>query len=112
MKGPATAFRVIARCPREPPSLACGSVDEVRLRARSTGRPTTPPMRLEASTMAHAGTMVGGSAQTKQSGTPWAAIALTFVVIVAAVAGVWLAASTGCAGGVATPVADRAYDRI
>jgi len=56
--------------------------------------------------------MVGGSAQTKQSGTPWAAIALTFAVIVAAVAGVWLASSTSRAGGVATPVADRAYDRI
>ena len=43
--------------------------------------------------MAHAGTMVGGSAQTKQSGRPWPAIALAVAVVVATVAGVWLASS-------------------
>jgi hypothetical protein len=62
--------------------------------------------------MAHTGTMVGGSAQTKQSGTPWAAIALTFAVVVAAIAGVWLASSTSLLGGTAKPAADRSYDQI
>lgn len=61
--------------------------------------------------MAHAGTMVGGSAQTKQSGTPWAAIALTFAVVVATIAGVWLASSTSLLG-TAKPAADRSYDQI
>ena len=45
--------------------------------------------------MAHAGTMVGGSAQTKQNGSPWPAIALTLAVVVATIAGVWLASSAG-----------------
>jgi len=62
--------------------------------------------------MAHAGTMVGGSAQTKQSRTPWAAIALTFAVVVAAIAGVWLASNAGFMSGAAKPVADRSYDQI
>jgi hypothetical protein len=36
--------------------------------------------------MTHAGTMdLGGSAQSKQSGSPWAAIALTVAVVVAIV---------------------------
>ena len=62
--------------------------------------------------MAHAGTMVGGSAQTKQNGSPWTAIALTVAVVVAAIAGVWLAASAGLVGGTAKPAADRSYDQI
>ena len=62
--------------------------------------------------MAHAGTMVGGSAQTKQSGRPWPAIALAVAVAVATVAGVWLASSAGLAGGTAKPAADRSYDQI
>jgi hypothetical protein len=62
--------------------------------------------------MAHAGTMVGGSAQTKQSGSPWPAIALTVAVVVATVAGVWLASSAGLVGGGAKPAADRSYDQI
>ena len=53
--------------------------------------------------MAHAGTMVGGSAQTKQSGSPWPAIALTVAVVVATIAGVWLASSAGLVGGTAKP---------
>ena len=62
--------------------------------------------------MAHAGTMVGGSAQTKQSGSPWAAIALAAAVVVATIAGVWLASSAGLVGGTAKPAADRSYDQI
>ena len=62
--------------------------------------------------MAHAGTMVGGSAQTKQSGSPWPAIALTVAVAVATVAGVGLASSAGLVGGTAKPAADRSYDQI
>src|SRR6185369_9307901 len=49
-------------------------------------------------TMAHAGTMVGGSAQTKQSGSSWPALALAVAVAVAAIAGVWLASSAGLLG--------------
>jgi hypothetical protein len=62
--------------------------------------------------MAHAGTMVGGSAQTKQSGRPWPAIALTLAVVVAMIGAVWFATSAGLAGGTAKPVADRSYDQI
>ena len=62
--------------------------------------------------MAHAGTMVGGSAQTKQTGSPWAALALAAAVVVAAIAGVWLASSAGLVGGTAKPAADRSYDQI
>jgi DNA/RNA endonuclease G (NUC1) len=61
--------------------------------------------------MAHAGTMVGGSAQTKQSGSPWPAIALAVAVIVATIAGVWLASSAGLIGGTAKPVANQSYDQ-
>ena len=61
--------------------------------------------------MAHAGTMVGGSAQTKQSGRPWAAIAMAVAVVVATIAGVWLASSAGRVG-TAKPAADRSYDQI
>ena len=60
--------------------------------------------------MAHAGTMVVGSAQSKQSGNPWPAIALALAVIVATVAGVWLASSAGLVGGTAKPAADQSYD--
>jgi len=62
--------------------------------------------------MAHAGTMVGGSAQTKQNGSPWPAIALTLAVVVATIAGVWLASSAGIVGTAAKPAADRSYDQI
>ena len=62
--------------------------------------------------MAHAGTMVGGSAQTKQSGSPWPAIALAVAVVVAMIAGVWLASSAGLVGGTAKPAADRSFDQI
>ena len=62
--------------------------------------------------MAHAGTMVGGSAQTKQSGSPWAAIAMAAAVVVATIAGVWLASSAGLVGGTAKPAADRSMDQI
>jgi hypothetical protein len=62
--------------------------------------------------MAHAGTMVGGSAQTKQSGKPWPAIMLTLAVVVATIAGVWLASSAGLVGGTAKPAADRSMDQI
>ena len=61
--------------------------------------------------MAHAGTMVGGSAQTRQSGNPLAAIALTAAVVVATIAGVWLASSASRVGS-AKPAADRSYDQI
>ena len=61
--------------------------------------------------MAHAGTMVGGSAQTKQGGSPWPAIALVIAVVVATIAGVWLASSTGLVGGTAKPAADGRYDQ-
>ena len=62
--------------------------------------------------MAHAGTMVGGSAQSKQSGNPWPAIALAVAVIVATVAGVWLASSAGLVGGTAKPAAaDQAHEQ-
>jgi hypothetical protein len=62
--------------------------------------------------MAHAGTMVGGSAQTKQSGRPWPAITLAVAVVVATIAGVWLASSAGLVGGTAKPAADRSMDQI
>lgn len=61
--------------------------------------------------MAHAGTMVGGSAQTKQSGSPWPAMALIVAVLIATIAGVWLASSAGRVGGTATPAANLSYDR-
>ena len=61
--------------------------------------------------MAHAGTMMGGSAQTKQGGSPWPAIALAIAVIVATVAGVWLASSAGLVRGTAKPAAGQAYDQ-
>ena len=62
--------------------------------------------------MAHAGTMVGGSAQTKQSGRPWPAIGLAVAVVVATIAGVWLASSAGLINGTAKPAADRSMDQI
>ena len=62
--------------------------------------------------MAHAGTMVGGSAQTKQSGSSWPALALAVAVAVAAITGVWLASSAGLLGGTVKPAADRSYDQI
>ena len=61
--------------------------------------------------MAHAGTMVGGSAQTKQT-APLAAIALAVAVAVATIAGIWLASSAGLVGGTAKPAAGRSDDQI
>ena len=61
--------------------------------------------------MAHAGTMVGGSAQTKQTGSPWRIIALTVAVVVAIIAGAWLASSARV-GGTVKPAADWSYDQI
>jgi len=64
--------------------------------------------------MTHAGTMdLGGSAQSKQSGSRWAAIALTVAVVVAIIGAVGFASSAGLIGGTAAkPAADRAYDAI
>ena len=61
--------------------------------------------------MAHAGTMVGGSAQTKQTGSPWRIIALTVAVVVAIIGGAWLASSARV-GGTVKPAADWSYDQI
>jgi len=61
--------------------------------------------------MAHAGTMVGGSAQTKQSGSELATIALAVAVVVATIVGVWLASSASRVGST-KPAADRSYDQI
>jgi hypothetical protein len=56
---------------------------------------------------------LGGSAQAKQSGRRWPVVVLTLVVVVATIAGVWLASSAGLAGGTsAKPAADRSYDAI
>jgi hypothetical protein len=78
------------------------------------GRRTAQPMRMEASTMAQAGTMdLGGSARAKQSGSRWPVVVLTLVVVVATIAAVWFAASAGLVGGTsAKPAADRSYDAI
>ena len=64
--------------------------------------------------MTHAGTMdLGGSAQRKQSGSPWPAIALTLAVVVAMIGAVGLASNAGLVGGTAAkPVADGSYDAI
>jgi hypothetical protein len=69
---------------------------------------------MEASTMAHAGTMdLGGSAQAKQSGSRWPVAVLTLVVVVGTIAAVWFASSAGLVGGTtAKPAADRSYDAI
>jgi hypothetical protein len=54
--------------------------------------------------MSHAGTMdLGRSAQTKQSGSPWLAVALILVVAVAAIGAVWFASSAGLVGGTTKP---------
>src|SRR3954451_8028379 len=64
-------------------------------------------------TMAHAGTITGGSAQTKQNGSLWLAIGLAVVVaVVVATAAVRLGSNASPTRGVAVPVADRSYDRI
>jgi hypothetical protein len=64
--------------------------------------------------MTQAGTMdLGGSAQSKQSGSPWGAIALTLAVVVAMIGAVGFALSAGLVGGTsAKPAADRSYDAI
>jgi hypothetical protein len=63
--------------------------------------------------MSHAGTMdLGGSARTKQSGSPWLAVALILAVTVAAIGAVWFASSAGLVGSAAKPAADRSYDAI
>src|SRR6476660_1411834 len=72
-----------------------------------------PPRRCDwrHHTMAHAGTMVGGSAQTKQGGSLLPAMALAVAVVIATIAGVWLASSASRVGS-AKPAADRSYDQI
>jgi len=69
---------------------------------------------MEASTMAHAGTMdLGGSAQAKQGGSRWPVAMLTLVVVVGTIAAVWFASSAGLVGGTtAKPAADRSFDAI
>ena len=76
--------------------------------------------------MSHAGTMdLGGSAQTRQSGSPWLAVALILAVAVATIGAAWFASSAGLANGTAKPAsvtyvnryglpsaADRSYDQI
>ena len=63
--------------------------------------------------MTQAGTMLGGSAQSKQGGSPWAAIAVTLAVVLAMMGAVWFASNVRLAGGTtAKPAADRSYDLI
>ena len=63
--------------------------------------------------MTHAGTIdLGGSAQSKQGGSPWAAIALTLALVVAMIGAVWFASNAGLVGGTAKPGDDRSYDQI
>ena len=64
--------------------------------------------------MTQAGTIdLGGSAQSKQGGSPWAAFALTMALALAMIGAVWFASNAGLVGGTAAkPVADRAYDQI
>ena len=58
--------------------------------------------------MAHSGTMdLGGSAQAKQSGGRWTVVMLTVVVVVATIAAVWFASSTGLVGGTSAIEAQR-----
>jgi|SRR3954468_1266171 len=63
-------------------------------------------------TMAHAGTIMGGAAQTKQSGRLWLAIGLSVAVVVATAGAVLLASSASLVRGTAIPAADRSYDQI
>jgi hypothetical protein len=69
--------------------------------------------------------MLGGSAQTKQNGTPRPAIVLALALAVAAIAGVWFASNAGLNGDTAKPesvtyvnrygpptAVDRSYDQI
>ena len=64
--------------------------------------------------MTHAGTIdLGGSAQTKRSGSLWPVIALTLGLVLAMIGAVWFASNAGrAAGTVAKPGADRSYDQI
>ena len=76
--------------------------------------------------MSHAGTMdLGGSAQTKQTGSPWLAVALILAVAVATIGAAWFASSAGQINGTAKPASvtyvnryglpnagDRSYDQI
>ena len=64
--------------------------------------------------MTHAGTIdLGGSAQSKQGGSPWAAIAATLALVLAMMGAVWFASNAGLVGGTAAkPVEDRSYDQI
>ena len=64
--------------------------------------------------MTHAGTIeLGGSAQSKQGGSSWGAIALTLALVLAMMGAVWFASNAGLVGGsAAKSVADRSYDQI
>jgi hypothetical protein len=56
---------------------------------------------------------LGGSARSKQSGSPLAAIALTLALVVALIGAVWFVSNAGLVGGTAAkPVGDRSYDAI
>src|SRR6476620_1575510 len=62
-------------------------------------RRTAPSMRMEASTMAHAGTMdLGGSAQANKTGGRWTIVAQTLLVVVATFAAVSFASNAGRVG--------------
>src|SRR4051794_4749929 len=63
-------------------------------------------------TMAHAGTITGGSAQTKPNGSLWLAIGLAVAVVVATAAALWLGSNAGFSRSTAVPAADRSYDQI
>src|SRR4051794_5874802 len=63
-------------------------------------------------TMAHAGTITGGSAQTKQNGNVWLAIGLAVAVVVATATVLWLGSNASVSRSTAIPAADRSYDQI
>ena len=64
--------------------------------------------------MTQAGTInLGGSAQSKQGGSPWAALALSLGLVLAMVGAAWFASNASLVGGTAAkPAADRSYDQI
>jgi hypothetical protein len=64
--------------------------------------------------MTQAGTInLGGSAQTKRSGSLWPVIALTLALVLAMIAAVLFASNAGRVGGsAAKPVADWSYNQI
>jgi hypothetical protein len=69
---------------------------------------------MEASIMAHAGTMdLGEGARAKGTGGRWPVVVLVLAVVVGTIAAVWFASSAGLVGGTSVkPAADRAFDAI